>query len=68
MEIFYSFFIFSTLMASMTSHSHDGRHNEAPCGPDQTDGEHGEADVLGLVEVTRQVTVVEHHKSLVRKC
>ena len=68
MEIFHSFFIFSLLMASMTSHSHDGRHDEAPCGPDQTDGEHGEADVLGLVEVTRQVTEVKQWTILCQKC
>ena len=55
-------------MASMTSHSHDSRHDEAPCGPDQTDGEHGEADVLGLVEVTRKVTEVEQWTILFQNC
>ena len=32
--------------------SHDGGGDEGPRGPDETDGEHGEADILGLVEVT----------------
>ena len=41
-----------TAHVQLSHDSHDGGDDEAPRGPDEADGEHGEADVLGLVEVT----------------
>ena len=47
-----SFIGFIVLWPALAADSHDGRDDEDPRSPDETDGEHGEADILGLIEVT----------------
>ena len=46
----YQFYTLSA--APLAGDSHDGRDDEDPRGPDETDGKHREADILGLIEVT----------------